>query len=155
MKSYKKIVFLSLGLFLLVLAGCGKRAGEAGKAKEGMVFYRSLGAKIKGLDPVQASDVASNIVISQIYEPLLQYSYLERPYKVEPCLAAAMPTVSKDRLTYIFKIKKGVYFQNDPSFTATGGKGRELTARDFVYAFKRLADFKNQSTGWWIFNGHF
>ena len=118
-----------------------------------MVFYRSLPSKLKGFDTTQASDEVSNILISQIYEPLLQYSYLERPYKVEPCLAVEMPAISEDQLTYTFKIRKGVYFQDDPCFTATGGKGRELTAEDFVYSFKRLADFDNQSKGWWIFNG--
>ncbi len=144
---------LIFSLFLTLLVGCGKKKGETEKVKKEMVFYRSLSAKVKGFDTAQASDVASNVVISQIYEPLLQYSYLKRPYQVEPCLAAEMPTVSEGGLTYTFKIKKGVYFQDDPSFTASGGKGRELTAQDFVYSFKRLADFDNQSTGWWIFNG--
>jgi len=146
-------MLLTLGIVLSALIGCGKKEGETKKANKGMVFYRSLPAKVKGFDTAQASDVVSNLVISQIYEPLLQYAYLERPYKVEPCLAAEMPTVSKAGLVYTFKIKKGVYFQDDPAFTDTGGKGRELTAEDFVYSFKRLADFDNQSTGWWIFSG--
>ena len=126
---------------------------ETEKAEEGIVVHRSLSAKVKGFDTAHASDVASNVLISQIYEPLMQYSYLERPYKVEPCLAVKMPTISEDQLTCTFKIRKGVYFQDDLCFTAAGGKGRELTAGDFVYSFKRLADFANQSTGWWIFNG--
>ena len=99
-----------------------------------------------------AGDVASALAIGRIYEGLLQYSYLERPYRVEPCLAEKMPDVSEDGLTYTFTIRKGIFFQDDPCFAANGGKGRELTADDFVYAIKRAADLKTGSTGYWAFN---
>jgi oligopeptide transport system substrate-binding protein len=33
------------------------------------------------------------------------------------------------------------------------GKGRALTANDFVYSLKRLADPKNTSPGWWLLDG--
>ena len=99
-----------------------------------------------------AGDVASALAISRIYEGLLQYSYLKRPYAVEPCLAAALPQVSPDALTYTFSIRRGIYFQDDPCFTATQGRGRELTAADFVYSIKRVADLKTGSTGFWAFN---
>ncbi|MFQ3576318.1 MAG: ABC transporter substrate-binding protein, partial [Cytophagales bacterium] len=33
------------------------------------------------------------------------------------------------------------------------GKGREVTADDFVYSFKRIVDPSTASTGQWIFNG--
>ena len=62
-----------------------------------------------------------------------------------------MPTISDDALTYIFKLRKGIYFQDDPCFL--NGKGRELTAHDFVYSIKRVADVKNSSSGYWAFDG--
>ena len=62
-----------------------------------------------------------------------------------------MPTISDDGLTYIFKLRKGIYFQDDPCFL--NGKGRELTAHDFVYSIKRVADVKNSSSGYWAFDG--
>jgi ABC-type transport system substrate-binding protein len=62
-----------------------------------------------------------------------------------------MPGISADGLTYIFKIRKGIFFQDDPCFPE--GKGRELTAEDFVYSIKRVADLKNASSGYWAFNG--
>ena len=82
---------------------------------------------------------------------LLEYHYLKRPYTLRPNLAEAMPLVSKDGLTYTFKIRKGVVFQDDTAFE--GGKGRELVAADFVYSIKRLADPKLQALGWWIIDG--
>jgi ABC-type transport system substrate-binding protein len=96
--------------------------------------------------------VASALAISQVYEGLVQYSYLARPYRVEPNLAESLPEVSSDGLVYTFKIRKGIYFQDDPCFASMAGKGRELTAEDFVYSIKRLADMKNKSTGYWAFN---
>src|SRR5690606_14011499 len=47
--------------------------------------------------------------------------------------------------------KKGVRFQDDSSFP--DGKGREVTAEDFIYSWRRLADPRNRSTGYWIFEG--
>lgn len=108
--------------------------------------------RIRGFDPVTAGDVASSLAIGRIYEGLLQYSYLLRPYQVEPCLCENMPDISADGLIYTFKIRKGIFFQDDPCFTANNGKGRELTASDFVYAIKRVADMKTGSTGYWAFN---
>ncbi|MFH1223633.1 MAG: ABC transporter substrate-binding protein, partial [Pseudomonadota bacterium] len=39
---------------------------------------------------------------------------------------------------YTIRLKKGVFFADDPCFKKTNGKGRELTAHDFIYSMKRL-----------------
>ena len=108
-----------------------------------------LKANVKGLDPMSANDLYSSTVIEQMFEGLLQYSYLKRPFQLEPALADGMPTVSADGLVHTFKIKSGVRFQDDPCFK--DGKGRELEADDFVYSWRRLADPSNLSDGFWIF----
>lgn len=118
--------------------------------KIGNVYRYAMGLKIKGFDPILSGDVYSHIALKQIYEPLLQYHFLKRPYELEGCLAESFPDVSEDRLTYTFKLKKGVFFQVDPCFK---GKKREMIASDIVYSIKRIADIKNKSTGWWIFDG--
>lgn len=100
---------------------------------------------------MMASDVGSAAQIAKVYEGLLSYHWLKIPFELVPNLAEAMPEISKDGMTYTFKIRKGVFFQDDAAFP--GGKGRELEAADFVYSFKRHADSKNQSTGWWVFDG--
>lgn len=110
--------------------------------------------RIAGFDPAKAMDLPSLQAISRMYEGLVQYSYLERPYRVEPCLAEALPAVSADGTVYTFTIRKGIYFQDDPCFTngpAGPGKGRELCATDFVYGIKRVADLKVGSPGYWAF----
>ncbi len=109
--------------------------------------------KIKGLDPIYADDAYSSNQVSQAYETLVQYHYLKRPYTIISNLAETLPEVSADGLTYIFHLKKGVLFQDDVCFKASGGKGRELVAEDVIYSFKRLADPKLGSSGWWILDG--
>lgn len=110
-------------------------------------------SKIKGLDPIFADDLYGGTEVSRAYEGLLQYHYLKRPYELIPNLAEAMPVVSADGKVLTFKLKKGVLFQDDEAFKDTQGKGREMTAEDVVYSFKRLADPKLASSGWWIFDG--
>jgi ABC-type transport system substrate-binding protein len=140
-------------LALLLLAGCSE--GEPFPGEEGMVLHIVSGANIKGFDTSQVGDVYSHRAQSLVYEGLLQYKYLERPYQVEPCLAEAMPEVSEDGLTYTFRIWKGVKFADDVCFDPEHmvPRTREITADDFVYSFKRIADKKNTSTGWWLLDG--
>jgi len=114
------------------------------------VLYSTHSAKVRGLDPGDIGDVTSAIIASQMIECLYQYHYLKRPYQVVPCLAENMPTVSGDGLVYTIKIKKGVLFTDDKCFK--DGKGRELKAGDFVFAWKRIADIKYLSKNWWIFD---
>ncbi len=115
-----------------------------------MTYYGST-ARIRGFDPVTSADVPSAHAIYKVFEGLYEYEYLVRPYTVRPRLAAAMPEVSPDGLTYTFRLKKGVRFADDPCFP--GGKGREVTAEDFVYSWKRVADVKTKSNCYWIWEG--
>ncbi|MBI3542424.1 MAG: hypothetical protein HY075_04005, partial [Deltaproteobacteria bacterium] len=121
------------------------------KRTVGNVLRTGVREKYKSLDPAHGQDYYSNTLIRRAYEGLLEYHYLKRPYVIEPLLAEGMPAVSRDGLTYTFKIKQGVRFQDDKAFP--DGKGRELVASDFVYSFKRLADPKEASEGWWVLDG--
>jgi oligopeptide transport system substrate-binding protein len=141
----------AVALLLFIVTGCGSDNLGASSADEEMVFHGQI-YSIRGLDPAAVSDAVSILSIARINEGLLQYSYLERPYQVEPLLAQALPDVSEEGLTYTFKIREGIYFQDDPCFTASDGKGRELVAQDFVYSMKRIADIKNSSPGFWVFD---
>jgi len=113
--------------------------------------YCSETKRIAGFDPAKAMDLPSIQAMSKIYEGLVQYAYLDRPYRVEPCLAEAMPEISREGTLYTFKIRKGIYFQDDPCFERSSGKGRELCAADLVYGIKRVADMRVGSPGYWAF----
>ncbi|WP_073604706.1 ABC transporter substrate-binding protein [Vibrio aerogenes] len=99
-------------------------------------------------DPVQSGTTYSNTIVTAVYDTLYEYRYLKVPYELKPSLAVDMPTVSEDGLTYTIKIKPGVHFIDDPAFK--DGKGREVTAQDFVYSIKRHFDPKNMSQGAWL-----
>ncbi len=107
--------------------------------------------RIRGFDPITSADVPSAHAIYKVFEGLYEYEYLVRPYTARPMLAEGMPEVSRDGLAYTFHLKKGMMFADDPCFP--GGKGREVTAADFIYSWKRVADVKTRSNCFWIFEG--
>jgi ABC-type transport system substrate-binding protein len=133
---------------LLLIGGCDNSPVSDSNQ---VVIYSALAAKVRGLDPADIGDTTSSGVASQIFECLYQYHYLKRPYQLIPQLAAEMPQVSNDGLTYRIKIKEGVHFADDECFE--NGEGRELVAEDFVYSWKRIADINVRSKNWWIFDG--
>jgi len=90
-----------------------------------------------GFDPAQISDLYSRIVTAHIFDAMLTYDHLARPFKLKPLVAAGMPEVSADFRTFTFRLRPGIFFAADPAFK---GRPRELVAEDFVYALKRLYD---------------
>ncbi|PIK13910.1 ABC transporter substrate-binding protein [Halobacteriovorax sp. JY17] len=143
----KKFTTLFTAIALLIgFASCTKKNVETGKT-----LNIAVSAEVKGMDPIYANDRYSSNEVGRVYEGLLEYHYLKRPYTLVPNLAESMPVVSEDGLTYTFNIRQGVLFHDDSAFP--NGKGRELVAEDFVYSIKRLADPKLQGLGWWLLDG--
>ena len=142
--------FLAIAVLAAVFAftGCGDSSSET--APDEMVLRHALATRLTGLDPGDQRNVTALTIKSQIFEPLYQYHFLKRPYQLVPLLAEAMPEISSDKLIYTIKIKKGVYFQDDECFRS--GKGREVNAQDFVFAIERIANIKNLSQNWSIFD---
>ena len=103
-----------------------------------------------GFDPQATSDLYSGHVQRGIFEPLLTYDYLARPYKLAPLTAAALPEITDGGKTWTIRIKPGIFFADDPAFK---GRKRELTAQDFVYAWKRLLDPRVRSPYLWYLDG--
>jgi len=90
-----------------------------------------------GFDPAQVSDHYSLEVIGNIFEPLLAYDYLARPQKLVANTTVGLPEISNGGRQFVFRIKPGIYFADDPAFN---GRKRELTAQDYVYSLQRLVD---------------
>ena len=95
-----------------------------------------------GFDMVKTTNFYSASIAEAIFEPLLKYDYLARPLQLVPNTVESLPKVEQDGKVYIFKIKPGIYFTNDPAFK---GKRRELVAEDYVYTIKRILDPKNRA----------
>ena len=90
-----------------------------------------------GFDPAQISDLYSRTIAANIYEAPYQYEFLARPARLRPATATAMPEVSDEFKTFVVRLKRGIFFTDDPAFK---GKPRELTAADYVYSVKRHLD---------------
>ncbi len=146
----KLAIYFAVSLFVvfgasLVIVGCQWHRVEPDDDE--MVIRVALGTKLQTLDAGNMRDVYGMMVAGgNIYETLYGYHYLKRPYEIVPVLAAEMPTISDDKLTYTIPIRRDVYFQDDPCFP--DGMGRKLTAHDFVYAIKRVANVKYRSQNW-------
>ncbi len=150
-------------IFLLFLAACGEvwndpyPASERGKS----ILYSSFAERPKHLDPVQSYTEDEAVFTQQVYEPLLQYHYLKRPYELVPLTAAEVPkarVVEGGKFTlYEIRIKPGIRYQPHPAFVPENQDlerarvedlkspyelplaTRELTADDYIYQIKRLA----------------
>lgn len=128
-----------LATLLGILIAPGARAADP--PPPGVLRYAFQVAET-GFDPIQISDLYSSWVIANIFDAPLTYDYLARPAKLVPNTTEGMPEVSDDGLTWTVRIRKGIYFADDPAF---GGKRRELTAADYVYSLKRAYDPKYKS----------
>jgi ABC-type transport system substrate-binding protein len=103
-----------------------------------------------GFDPVRVTDNYSSQVMEQVFETLLTYDYLARPAKLVAKTAESLPEVGDNGKTYLFHVRKGIYFHPDPAFK---GKRRELTAADYAYSIKRFMDPKNRSPWRFLIDG--
>ena len=101
-------------------------------------------------DPAVVSDLYSHNIVHEIFEPPLTYDFLARPAKLKPETAEAMPEITDNGRTYTIRIRKGIFFADDPAFN---GQKRELTAKDYEFALKRLIDAKNASPNLWLIEG--
>jgi len=145
--ALRKFLALLLLAAFLVIGGCRKSTDDLTEG-DGVVLAHQIRSKVQVLDPANIGDSASHSVGADIFECLYRYHYLKRPYEIIPELAAGMPRVSADRLVYTIPIRKDIYFHDDKCFP--GGKGRNVTAKDFVYSWMRIANIKSRSKMWWL-----
>jgi ABC-type transport system substrate-binding protein len=119
-------------------------------ADSGKVLRTAFSIAESSFDPILAYDAASNSVVEEISESMLEYEYLARPVKLAPLTLERLPEVSDRGATYLCRIRKGIFFAPDPAFK---GKPRELVAADYAYSLKRLLDPALRSPWTWVVEG--
>ena len=102
-------------LSLLVLA-LFSTACQRSPAPGGPVFVFARGADSQKLDPADVDDGESIKVLGNICEGLVRFK--TGTAEIEPCLATSW-TISPDGLTYTFKLRKNVRFQDGTTLDAT------------------------------------
>jgi oligopeptide transport system substrate-binding protein len=109
------------------------------------VLYLSYPVPPKTLDPAVAYSSYDQPVTGNVFDTLLEYHYLERPYRLIPGLATAVPhpvAAGAGRVAYRFTLRPDVLFQEDPCFALAeaGRRTRAVTAADVAFELMRLAD---------------
>ena len=97
-------------------------------------------AEIPSMDTALNVDGVSSVVMNNVFEGLYRAT---KDGEVELGMASAEPTISKDGLTYTFKLKK----------EATWSNGDPVTANDFVYAWKKTVDPASGAAFAYLFEG--
>jgi len=130
-----RIVLVSL--FAAIAASAASPGVAADWADPAKLLRIAFPTDVTGFDPAGTQETYASLVEARIFDALYQWDYLARPYKFVPSVAAGMPEISADGRMWTIRIRPGIYFADDPAFA---GKKRELTAADFVYAWKRIVD---------------
>jgi ABC-type transport system substrate-binding protein len=133
-----------VALAALVVAGCGGTSKSSSTSTSKAAADGSPAAKPGGtitigfyhdgywdsIDPAMAYGLSTWEVTRQLCTPLLNYPNYggDKGMDLVPAVAASMPQVSSDALTYTFTLRPNMKFSN----------GAPLTANDVKYTFYRL-----------------
>lgn len=113
---------------LLAVAACGQSGG--GQQSQTLASDQTLkfpiGSDFGTLDPAQTNSETDSEVSQNMFDGLLKF---DNNLNIVPDIAASMPTVSSDGLTYTFKLRQDVTFWN----------GDKVTAKDVIYSWDRAA----------------
>ncbi len=127
MRIFKRAAALAavLAVCLSLLAGCGKQ-------EDGLTFGVCVGAQPRTFDPIYAVTPGDQTILAHLYENLMR---LREDINGQTTMDYGMAkSVSKEEnhdgtVTWTFKLR-----------SARWSDGRSVTADDFVYAWRRLAD---------------
>ncbi len=139
---------LSAALLLAVAVTAAAAGGEPLR-----ILHTSGGSRVKTLDPAQADDLSSRNLTGAIYDTLLQYDYLARPYRLIPSMLAEMPVGNATHDRYRFRLRNDLRFADDPVFAGLPESARRITSDDVLYSILRIADARNHSPVYWLFRG--
>lgn len=150
--------FVFFGLFFCLLA-CSEQPLNSpypNKNTKKNTLYSSFSEQPKTLDPAKAYSSNEYLFLNQIYEPVLSYHYLKRPYELEPQVLTKMPTQTRrynkgiEQTIYTFELQKNIHYQPHPAF-AKNEKGdyRYIPLeKNFLetHDINHLSDFKHMGT---------
>lgn len=128
MKKKSLALFMALALIVAPLTACGGGGSGSGKteADYDKVLSVQVGPNPETLDPALNSAVDGANTILHLYEGLL---VVDEQGQLAPGQAESWET-SEDGLTWTFHLRDGLKWSD----------GSDLTAKDFVYSWKRICD---------------
>ena len=129
------------------------RAEDPPSRSEPVTLRVPLLAPLGSLDPAQVDTEGESLCVGHLVETLYMPDPFRRPFSLVPRLAAALPTVSEDGLTWRIPLRADARFADDECFRATEGKGRAVAASDVVFSWLRVMDAQTKSPATWLLEG--
>jgi len=143
----KKKYFFILFVAVLFAACSNPSVKTATQQARGVAVYGGVLSvneteNYKTLYPISIVDNISWHIATQIFEGLVKFN--AKDLTIIPCIAEKWD-VNSSGTKYVFHIKKGVFFHDNPCFL--NNKGRELKASDVLYSFKLLCSDSKENYG--------
>jgi oligopeptide transport system substrate-binding protein len=110
----------------LALAACGTSSATSTNLAADQTLKFPILGDFGTLDPGQVNAESDSEIAQNVFNGLLRF---DNNLNIVPDIAASMPTVSSDGLTYTFTLRKDVTFSN----------GDKVTAKDVLYSWNRAA----------------
>ncbi len=129
-KKFRLVALLLAMVFVFTACGGdkGKETGAAGGKKSASNIIKANNTSEPGsLDPALSTGTHDSWILDHTFEGLMKY---DKDGKLVPGMAAEKPEISEDGLTYTFKLRDDIKWSN----------GDPITANDFEFSWKRLAD---------------
>ena len=131
--------FLGIACALLLLVSACKSGTTAGGGAERSIVIGTTDSLQNSFDPAQAYDYFGAEVVFNTAQTLVTYA--PNAAKPSPLLAARLPDISADGLTYTFELRSGVKFQDGTSLDSGAVKFSLERARDFGARDSEAAGF--------------
>ena len=126
-----------------LLAGCGGGEKSGGGGSSEQVLNISANSVVVGLNPLVNTSAPDNNAHNMIYDPLVRdRSAKDNTDEIVPAAAESWD-VSEDGLTYTFHMNPDAKWSD----------GSKVTANDFEFTFKQMADPNTAATNAWLFDG--
>jgi peptide/nickel transport system substrate-binding protein len=145
--NFSRFWFLVFSCWFLVPCTLSIYSCALKQKDRGNIFHYNEQTGIASLDPAFAKNQSIMWAVHQLYNTLVE---VDKDLHIVPSVASKWE-ISDDRLTYTFHLRRDVFFHDDAAFADR--TGRQVTANDVAYSFRRIIDKTTASPGAWIFNG--
>jgi len=159
---------LLLGALGFVVCACGDQPWNSpypGTQVDESIYYSSFAERPKHLDPVSSYSENEALFNAQIYEPVVQYHFLKRPYELIPLTGVKVPRAQYfdaagarlpddapvdevATVVYRIAIRPGIQFQPHPAFarSADGDLLYGALSEESLAGVHTLSDFTETGT---------
>ncbi len=162
------VKIIMIGITCTSLCSCGDVAWNNPYPRSDdnkSIFYSSFSERPKHLDPVSSYSENEATFNAQIYEPVVQYHFLKRPYELIPLTATAVPEpeyrdangalLTRDAnvgaiksVVYRIEVQPGILYQPHPAFarSESGDLRYHGLSIQEIDQYHTLADFSESGT---------